>query len=236
MKLADRKLPTSLARLADVEHVTVSPGRRSDPEKRELFDRHSSHCFKGRDTDYYPQNYWKFCSQGDVILKAHCFEIARCFFWKKLPFESLPDAGMIAWSFGEDSETLVRALREWTTWIERNPIENLDWRDRFYYEQRLAGWCSAHMQSNDLVGTEVLVPTNAHSILSLLLSVGLEKRRAGEHQLDLIRRMSPQLLELPVNRSTSFHPLARIYWHVRYGTLWNALGSKALRKLGKMIE
>ncbi len=95
------------------------------------------------------------------------------------------------------------AYKEWANWVQKNPVPNLDWRDRFYIEQRVAGWLSAIEQSLDLTGSERFYMANCHHILSLFISIPDEKRRTFQLYNDLIETLHPVLLKFPFNPKNS---------------------------------
>ena len=77
--------------------------------------------------------------------------------------------------------------------------DQLDWRDRFYLENAVCGQTSCLEQALDLLEGSSFVTANSHRHYSLLLAVPQEVRSEAQHCRDLIQRLAPQLLQLPIN-------------------------------------
>ncbi len=202
LSIGDRLYPPRLARAAGLPHRLVRPGRFSARAERE-YDEHTGRQSADVDRRYYARGHWRFLRPGDLILRGGGFESGRCFYYHRLREASggaLPDPEDVAAWLGEPrSSTAVAGLREWLAHAAADPIEGLDWRDRFYLEQRLGGWLSALEQSLDLIDATRFYVANSAAVYGLLLSLDPERRRTGEHQRELIRRLAPRLLELPFN-------------------------------------
>jgi len=214
-------LPRKLSSAVGLEYKWVGP-RRFDEKKAALFDAHTLRNVVDVQRHFFARGQWEFAQAGDLIVGGLCFEIGRCYFWEKLGDDPAPTAEGIARGYQEDPDSsLTSAMAEWIEWADQTPHPELDWRDRFYIEQRLGGWQSAREQSMDIIPVDLLHPMNSSHAHALSLSVPVEKRAKGQHQIDLVRRMAPQLLEYPLNPSyTYFHPLARMYWHSRDDLLY----------------
>ena len=81
--------------------------------------------------------------------------------------------------------------------------QDMDWRDRFYLEQRLAGWLSSEEQSLDLIDADKFYIANSHYYFAHMLRVPEEKRCVSQHHIDLIARMAPELIKFPFNPGVS---------------------------------
>jgi hypothetical protein len=114
------------------------------------------------------------------------------------------DANRIATSLGEPpGSTAVDGLSEWLQWVVETPQEHLDWRDRFYIEQRMGGWQSSKEQLHDMIALERFPPINSGRCYALMLEVDEAARAEQRHQEDLVRRLCPALAEFPANPSPS---------------------------------
>jgi hypothetical protein len=144
---------------------------------------------------------WDFGRPGDFVLRGGGFEAGRAYYYDRLPANlDRVSARTLAGAFGEPPNSPAEAdLRAWLDGILADPIPLLDWRDRFYLEQRLGAWLSAIEQELDLTGRERFYAINAEATYRLLLDLPEEIRRTGQHQLDLTRRLAPDLLRFPVN-------------------------------------
>lgn len=202
----DRELPPLLARAIGREHSWIEPGDR-DVSRERLYDEHTSgHCVDA-DRDFVARGQWDWCGPGDVVLRGGAFEIGRCGFYHELGDGPFSAATILAEYPTHDRGSLA-AIDEWLAWCARHP-EPMDWRDRFYWEQRVAGWLGAVEQSLDLLpGTRAHV-ANSHRFFELALSLPVEVRFSGRHHEDLIARMAPELARFPYNPHDP--------WPVRYG-------------------
>lgn len=87
--------------------------------------------------------------------------------------------------------TEVAGIREWLQWAIANPQEHLDWRDRFFIEQRQAGWLSSKEQLYDLTKLERFPILNAARNYALLLGLEESQRLGSLVQVELLRRLNP---------------------------------------------
>jgi hypothetical protein len=234
LSIGDRLVPAQLARMAGVSHRFVRPGQYSAAAEAE-YDAHTARQSVDADRGYYAQRQWAFVRPKDIVIHGGCFEVGRCYYYDRLPGAppgELPSAAEIATWMGEPADSSAAAgLDRWLTHVARHPLNWLDWRDRFYIEQRLAGWLSSLEQSLDLIDAQRFHPANAAETFSLLLAIPRPQRETGEHQRELIRRLTPSLLRLPINPpEDDFNPLARFRWRLRQNppAAWRSV----LRRLG----
>jgi hypothetical protein len=196
---ADVTLPFKLAATVGYRHNYIKKAAFSK-EKEALYDYHTAGNTNDIDRTKFSHGQWEPFGKGDLIFRGGLFEIGRCFYWDKMGADLTIKSIMKAVGYdsnpGSFNET---ALLEWVNWVKQTPTEGLDWRDRFYLEQRVAGWLSSIEQSLDLTGTERFYIINSHNIISLLLSIPVEKRKTSQHHIDLIEKMFPDLLKYPFN-------------------------------------
>jgi len=219
---ADQILPRKLAKAAGLDHVWVRRGR-FDKGKAELFDAHTAGTCVDLPRSFFARDQWNFADSGDAILSAACFEVGRCGLWSKLGDSPIPNAGAVIRGLNENPDSSgAAAMAEWIDWVRQTSHDDLDWRDRYFIEQRLGGWRSVYEQALDLVPAEHFYPINSSRAFSLMQSVSVEKRvRAQQHIdvdggswfLDLTERMAPQLAGLPINPEYDYFPRStRLYW------------------------
>ena len=113
--------------------------------------------------------------------------------------------------FNLKEEELFRnkSLKLWLQSIKENKID-LDWRQRFYIEQRVGGWLSSIEQAEDLKNIETIHPMNSSYLVSLFWAFSdeyLTKTRRG--QKEIIREVYPELLIFHFNKRTSIYILKR---------------------------
>ncbi len=215
MSLADRLLPAKLAKECDVPHVWL----RNKPPKqqqirRELVKQHSLLNVSEGDAEPFVMGVRD--SLEGISFGGHGFEVASGFHdLRQLPatFES-PQVGaaQIAALFNEPTDSSATdGLRQWLTWVQAHPQPHLDWRDRFYLEQRQAGWLSAKEQVYDLNSLERWPILNSARIYSLLLSIPEAKRLGSLVQVELLKQLAPELLNYPFNPPDNyFNPWLKV--------------------------
>jgi hypothetical protein len=234
LSLADLELPPHLARAAGVPHEWHRPGR-VRPEAERAYDEHSGGETAGVDRGYFARGQWDFAREGDIVLRGGCFEVGRCYYYRRLPAPTgprPPDAVTIAQGLREAPGTpAAHALAEWIAAAEQIPVPGLDWRDRFYLEQRLAGWLSALEQSLDITVAERVHVANAGATYAVLLGLPENVRASGQHQRDLVARLAPPLAEFPFNPpEEAFGRLSRLGYRLRSDP--RALVRSVLRRFG----
>jgi hypothetical protein len=184
---ADRTLPPRLARSLGLEHLMIEP-QPSEARRVVLFDVHTSaHTF---DTErrYVARRHWDRIPPTALVLGGNTWEVGRCAHHAEFA-ATLPDGS---------SDTGIW-LHEWIEWVKATPQPGLDWRDRYHIEQKLTGWLSSIEQAIDITGRRRVHVGNCTDVFCHLLSLPEEVRRSGSHQLELIRRLAPELARFPVN-------------------------------------
>ena len=181
-------------------------------EKEELYDYHTAGNIDDIDRKRFAHGQWDVFEKDDLIFRGGAFEIGRCIYWNYMNpnfnIENIIKGTDVHKTLirkeenglGYDPESFhAKALSEWMEWVRQTPTEGLDWRDRYYLEQRVAGWLSSIEQSLDLTDPERFYVVNCYDIMSLLLSIPVEKRRSAEYVIDLINKMFPGLPQFPFN-------------------------------------
>jgi hypothetical protein len=232
--LGDLELPERIARAAGVPHEWHRPGR-VRPDAEHAYDEHTAGETAGVDRAYFARGQWDFARPGDCLLRGGCFEVGRCYYYRRFPTPNgptPPPAETIAQGLHEPpGSPAVAGLAEWTAAVEQNPVPRLDWRDRMYLEQRLGGWLSAVEQSLDLTVPEQIHIANAAATYALLLSLPEDIRASSQHHRDLIARLAPPLAEFPFNPpEEAFGRLSRLGYRLRQDP--RAFIRSALARLG----
>ena len=218
MESGDRELPPLLADTAGYEHKEVRAERFSR-SRQTLFDVHTAgHCVDG-DRRFLAHGQWEVIPTPALILRGGVFELGRCYFHRKFPepepgddlFNSIATRFHFA-EFHPRSCAHFAGVREWVEWTATTSHPAIDWRDRLYLEQRIAGWVSSIEQALDLTAYERAYIANCHTYFSTVLTLPEAVRREGRHHLDLIGRMAPGLLRYPFNASDG---RSRVTWRLR---------------------
>lgn len=138
-------------------------------------------------------------SDKKIILRGGVWEVGRKIYSTALIKNSLSCEEDIMTNLKQcfpilkESNLHEKSIRLWVKHTqETNSI--LSFKDRFYLEQRVAGWLSAIEQASDLTGFDRIHPANCQDILDLL------SLTATHPQPQIIRLLSPKLL------ATAFNP------------------------------
>lgn len=197
---SDYALPYKLAKAAGYRHRYIRKTAGYSKENEALYDYHAGKNIDHVDKIKFAHGEYDSFRKGDVLLRGGIFEVARCFYWKKMDPDFSVETIFKARRLDYDPESFnAKALSEWAKWAAQTPAEGIDWRDRFYLEQRVAGWLSSVEQALDLTDTERFHIINCHDLISLFLSVPVEKKKTSGHHVDLIRMMFPAFLHYPFN-------------------------------------
>ena len=159
MARADLVLPPRLAALVGVEHRLIARSPVS-AARSEAWDRHTLGHSMDVDREYVARGMWGSVPDDATILRGGVLEAARCYYWRRLPPEpggadeelAAIDAGFGIQEHNPGSPIHRDGLARWVEWSRGDPRGPLDWRDRFYLEQRAAGWLSAVEQGLDVAG------------------------------------------------------------------------------------
>jgi hypothetical protein len=203
MSRADRTLPARLAHAVGVEHRMISPGA-VDTELLQIFDAHTAGLVVDIDRTFFARGQWSEVDGGAVDLGGGVFELARCYYHMKLPPLEELSAGTVAAAIGEHLATShPEGVEQWAEWLVETPDTDLDWRDRFYLEQRSGGWLSSIGQALDLVGPARVHVASCGALIEAALGIPEVVRRTGAHHEHLIRRLAPELARFPINPPAS---------------------------------
>ncbi|MFV2064588.1 MAG: hypothetical protein ACC726_13925, partial [Chloroflexota bacterium] len=149
----DREMPPLLAKAAGFEYVAI-PLDGLDRDRTAEFDRHTAASYVGGAWLQHGTRAWEHTESAAVVLEGGCFEVARCYYWPRLPTQmgETPE---------EATATILKrfpsqrpeGVRGWVDWVRgAGRQDELEWRDRFFLEQRCGGWLSAGLQGFDLSG------------------------------------------------------------------------------------
>lgn len=211
MSVADRLLPPNLARECGYEHIFLR-GRQVNSDRKQLVAEHSAGHVSDGDAQPFIQGV-RDDLEG-ISFGGHGFAIASGFAnLRRLPdtvIDPKTGAQQIAQLFGEPTtSTATAGIHDWLKWVLANPLEHLDWRDRFFIEQRQAGWLSSKEQLYDLTRLERFPILNAARNYALLLGLEDNQRFGSVFQTELIRKIMPGLLKYPFNPPDKYFGILR---------------------------
>lgn len=205
MSVADRILPATLAKKLGYQHIFLH-GRNSLANRQHLVTEHSAgHVSQG---DALPFLQSVRDSLEGISVGGWCLEVGKAMWRNSLP-DTIDDteicAQQIARNYGEPlNSSAIAGIRQWLEWVKQTPQAHMDWRDRFYIEQRLAGWQSSKEQLYDLSNIQRIPIVNAARTYALMLSIAENRRLNAKYQLDLISQAVPQISCYPCNPSDEY--------------------------------
>jgi len=198
METADANLPPKLASISGYEHQWI-PVAEEDPQLLRSYDAHTGGHINDIDRSYFARSQLQWAGPEDVILRGGVFEVGRCHYWRHLDAK-IPSLEQIAQTMdGENDPGMLTSIAEWLKHCHDHPLPGIDWRDRFYLEQRVGGWLSAVEQSLDLVPGTRFYAANSAIFYCRVLSLPASLRAESWHHLEIIRCLSPELLQFPFN-------------------------------------
>lgn len=219
MSVADYLLPPMFAKRLGCPHRYITP-KGHDPQRIDMVWAHTAgHVPIGEAQPFIERH--RDSIRG-ITLGGQCIGAGKVVFRRGTQprYDSRDDliAAIVRVHGATPTDSLVRGLRDWAQWMDDHPVENLDWRDRFFLEQRMAGWQSAKEQLYDMQPHERFIPINCARTYALVLSIPQERRVTFGHHAEVIRRLTPQIGDDPFNPPDSYFGLGRA-WRLRLLTL-----------------
>ena len=166
---------------------------------RAIFHPTAAMCISGRADHMH--------DAGLTIAAGHGFEIGRCAHWARFFRSGLSEraptaSGLLRSFFSARPRPQSLWMDAMTTWQRSltDPIPlDLDWRDRFYLEQRFGAWASTVQRTLDVLDGTFFYPANCLWIAHLLLQYSPRERRMGFAQRSAIGLLAPPLAQIPFN-------------------------------------
>ena len=238
----DLRLPPRIAARAGVRHTMrrLAPFAASEGDARlATISQHMDGTHWHRSTMYMARHQYDLLGEGQTVAHGNVFGgEGRCSYWAKLSNlgreapPTNPDHILDSLTFRstwrpEPRDLWRRAFQAWIDSLEDQVPLALDWRDRFYLEQRCGGWNSTTQAFWDLMDGTTFYPGNSLWMTHLFLKFGPEKRKQGFPQREAIRLLAPELLEIPINPE----PMSK---RLRQATR-DLLGPKVVRALRSLV-
>ena len=211
MSVADYVLPAQIAADMGYEHGYVSPTHHVLSERMNLVFEHCSRNVSRGDAQPVLEGH-RDTLRG-ISLGGQGFGVGKLLMRKNTEREYASSGALVSAilnMMGEQPDSYrARAMHAWADWLRQTPVGGLDWRDRFYLEQRTAGWQSAKEQVYDMQPHERFFPINSARTYSLLLSMPEHRRMASGHHRDAIRLLAPALDRYPYNPPERYFGMMR---------------------------
>lgn len=200
---SDAAIPKQLSKICGITHRLIRRNSRNT-ENWNKFNVHTCGHSVEVDREYMLHQQFDNLDGGNVILlRGGGFEVGRCAYYPWLPAEQLDGAGISTIQKG--NEIQGKSWDRWLAWVDQTPQVALDWRDRYYIEQRLAGWLSCTEQALDIVNIDRMIPANSTLFFNVMLNMPEHIRKTKVQMKDLINYLSPELLQVPINPPVAFY-------------------------------
>jgi hypothetical protein len=221
---ADLEIPPKIAASLGLSHILIEP-RSLDSSLRRQLDEHTAGNMVDADRDFISKGQWDSIPKSAIVLRGGCFEFGKAYFDQKIS-SSLDIAAITAplkiqngfgpaW-LSKRQPLITKSLVEWLRWVGSAPEPNLDFRDRFYLEQRLGGWLADVEQALDITGTIRVHVANSRLAYSIMNTASRADRKAVVYQKKIISRLNPGLIAFPFNQVDPINARVRrvIKWRI----------------------
>lgn len=187
--------------LAEIVNKNYTYTKREGSPSPQLYQEYDLHCAKmaiDEDRSFYAYGQYPGKTEKTAVLRAGIWECA----WGKY-YKRIHKCGTNISKY-EDKYVNIRcrndmraSLKKWLKHAKQDE-QNIALPNRFYWEQRIGCWLSSVEQSLTIIDhMDSLQLCNCNRLLSILLSFDLETRRDKQHQLKIIEKACPRLLEIP---------------------------------------
>lgn len=199
----DAKIAKSICNKYGIRHQSIRPNG-VNKEELKIFHAHSGRAGGDRADKYVLGNYYRSIPDDAIVLHGGCFEIGKRFYESKLKnvrFSNVEIAvNDIEKSFEKLDIKATGALKEWINHRSKYSLNNIDWIDAFYIDQRRGAWGSANRQAEDCFKFDWLIIANSWSIINILLGISVEHRRNNMVQEAAMNYLLPGISTIePIN-------------------------------------
>ena len=199
----DVRIPRALAKIAGKKYTLVK--RKSRVSKNwDSYNTHTSGHSVENDRNYAAyQQFDQLEGDNTFLLRGNCFEISRRYYHKWFGADVMSGEKISATVKGNEAQ--AQSWNQWLEWFYKTPQVTMDWRERFFIEQRLAGWHASTEQALDMVNIDRLVPANSFLFYNIHLALPEEIRKTKAPVTDLLNRLAPQVLQVPINPPLNYY-------------------------------
>ncbi|WP_294667199.1 hypothetical protein [uncultured Fusobacterium sp.] len=216
-------------------HHIIKKDKNKSDKKRELeFDQHClGNCIDGSREFYIKNLYEEFNGNRKNLMLRGCIWESVITYYKTLKDcntkeERLKELKMRFSNIKKFSYN-EKTLKIWLENVEKNKID-INWRDRFFLEQREGAWLSSIEQADDLIKIDRISPLNSEFLVSLLWGLSLKSTNNKNHQKKIIKKIYPELLKYPFNKKNIKEHLKTMKeLYIKYGFI--GILRKALLKI-----
>lgn len=200
---SDRKIPIVITKDYGIEHQYIKTKKLN----KELEKKYKTFCAGnslGTDMEFYAKGQFSKIPSDSIVIRGAIFEAGQKY-GRSIAcsdIDSFKKEIKIYYKNSFNNKMQSQAFENWMQYVENNPIEFIDIRDRMYIEQRVGGWASAIEQALDIIDWCSIHIANCRELVSLLLSATEEERNNLSLSFEPIKNMVPPLHSYPYNKST----------------------------------
>lgn len=208
---SDRVVPQKLCDMFNKDYIYIKKSK-FDCIKYNDYMHFCGKNANGADANFYACGQFDGFKEDTVIIRSGLYEAGQTYSREIAGGEpkSFCD-GIMAYNIELQRAGKQRdAFFEWMSYVDENPIDYIDIRDRFYIEQRAGGWVSAIEQSLDINDFTSIQIANCEEILSILLSCNNDERNNLSLSYETINLLEPEVLKIAVNQRTITDKLLRV--------------------------
>jgi len=199
----DVRIPRALAKIAGKKYTLIKRKSRV-AQNWDKYNLHTSGHSVENDRNFATyQQFDQMYGNNTFLLRGNCFEISRRYYHKWFSNEVMTGEKISETVKGNGQQ--AESWNDWLDWFYKTPQVNMDWRERYFIEQRLAGWHASTEQALDMVNIERLVPANSFLFYNIHLALPEEIRKTKGPVVDLLKRLAPQVLQVPINPPLSYY-------------------------------
>lgn len=198
ISIDDKELPSCIAEKVGRTYQYIERNGNPDKQRYREYDQHCGRMAIDEDRNFYAYHQYPESEEQTALLRANIWECA----WGKY-YKSISSYGANISKFKKKYVNIRRrqdirnSLESWFKYV-RNDNQNIEFANRFYWEQRVGCWLSSVEQSLTVMENIDSIPLcNCNRILSILLGFDIEIRKNKRHQVMIIKKTCPELLEIP---------------------------------------
>lgn len=195
---ADLVVPTKLARALKLKHEVIAPADSADADFNTLLKQHTwrphPRFAAGMQAEY------EIFKLARVAMLGVGGEFSKAPYRHMVTNEFSPSGESLAGLVGMSTEKFaIEAFDEWLAGVPTEYEYNVF--DLFHWEQRIGSYLAASFLEFDFVWRDIFLPYNCRSLVCDILACDDSKRARGNYELyrDILTRLSPDLLQFPVN-------------------------------------
>lgn len=194
---ADRRIPSRLAADFGIPYRFIPEGVHST-NLAEDYTAFTCGNSDGADKIFYSTSRFAELKPGSAIIRSGLFEAGQTY-GRSICGDTAESfrAGFVSYYKPDDLQ--AEALDSWLDYVEKNPINFIDLRDRAYIEQRCGGWISAIEQSMDMNDFVSIQIANCPRLLSVLLCASKDERESLALSFGTMDALNARLKKYPVN-------------------------------------